>query len=89
MFWAGIIGDELCGPFRVPEGVKLTSKAYTAFLDEHLSALLDDLPLSRRFKVVLCMIMLRHMLLGRSHPSLNLWASLEKPHDLATPFTRS
>ena len=37
MFWAGIIRDELCGPFRVPE-------TYTAFLDDHLSALLDDLP---------------------------------------------
>lgn len=52
MFWAGIIGDTLCGPFRVPEGVKLTSNAYTAFLHEHLTPWLDDLPLTRRFKVI-------------------------------------
>ena len=52
MFWAGIIGDKLCGPFRVPEGVKLTSNAYTAFLDEHLLPWLDDQPLSLRFKVI-------------------------------------
>uniref|UniRef100_A0AAR2KR07 Uncharacterized protein n=1 Tax=Pygocentrus nattereri TaxID=42514 RepID=A0AAR2KR07_PYGNA len=25
MFWAGIMGRELVGPFRVPEGVKMTS----------------------------------------------------------------
>ena len=52
MFWAGIIGDRLVGPFRVPEGVKLTSNAYTAFLDNHLSPWLDDLPLSRRFQII-------------------------------------
>lgn len=52
MFWAGIIGDKLCGPFRVPEGVKLTSNAYTAFLNENLLPWLDDLPLSRRFNII-------------------------------------
>ncbi|MEM9078998.1 MAG: transposase [Bacteroidota bacterium] len=52
MFWAGIIGDELVGPFRVPEGVKLTSKSYINFLDDHLSQWLDDLPLLRRSKMI-------------------------------------
>ena len=35
MFWAAIIGDTLVGPFWVPEGVKLTSQAYTQFLDQN------------------------------------------------------
>ena len=52
MFWVGIIGDNLCGPFRVPEGVKLTSNAYTAFLNENLLPWLDDPPLSRRFNII-------------------------------------
>lgn len=48
MFWAGIVGDELLGPFRVPDSVKLTSQTYIQFLEEHLSPWLDDLPLLRR-----------------------------------------
>jgi len=52
MFWAGIIGDELVGPFRVPEGVKLTSKSYISFLDDHLLQWLDDLPLLRRSQII-------------------------------------
>ncbi|XP_076044757.1 uncharacterized protein LOC143027362 [Oratosquilla oratoria] len=51
-FWAGIIGDTLVGPFRVPEGVKLTSQAYISFLDEHLSPWLYDLPLLRRRQLI-------------------------------------
>lgn len=35
MFWAGIIGKELVGPFRVPEGVKMTSEKYVEFLTDH------------------------------------------------------
>ena len=31
MIWGGIIGDALVGPFRVPEGVKLTSITYCEF----------------------------------------------------------
>ena len=52
MFWAGIIGDELIGLFRVPEGVKLTSKSYINFLDDHLSQWLDDLPPLRRSQMI-------------------------------------
>ena len=52
MFWAGIMGDTLLGPFRVPEGVKLTSQAYIQFLDEHLSPWLYNLPLLRRRQLI-------------------------------------
>lgn len=36
MIWAGIIGSELVGPFRVKDGVKMNSEAYCNFLDENL-----------------------------------------------------
>jgi transposase len=36
MFWAGIVGKELVGPFRVPDGVKLTSATYTDFLQQNV-----------------------------------------------------
>lgn len=52
MFWAGIIGDTLLGPFRVPEGVKLTSQTNIQFLDEHLSPWLYDLPLLCRRQLI-------------------------------------
>src|SRR4029434_6865577 len=35
MFWAGIMGRELVGPFRVPDGVKMTSAKYVEFLTDH------------------------------------------------------
>lgn len=38
MFWAAIIGDELVGPFRVADGVKMTAKLYIEFIKEHLVA---------------------------------------------------
>jgi hypothetical protein len=31
MFWAGIIHDEIIGPFRVKDVVKITPETYTAF----------------------------------------------------------
>ena len=46
MVWAGIIGDRLVGPIRVPEGVKVTSAAYCNLLRESLVPWLDDIPLS-------------------------------------------
>ena len=36
MFWAAIIGNELVGPFRVPDGVKIIAKLYIDFIKEHL-----------------------------------------------------
>ena len=35
MFWAGIMGRERVGPFRVPEGVKMTSAKLEEFLTDH------------------------------------------------------
>lgn len=36
MIWGGIIGKTLVGPWRVPDGVKMTADAYIAFMKEHL-----------------------------------------------------
>lgn len=52
MFWSGIIGEDLLGPFKVPEGLKITSKTYTEFLKDNLEPWLDDLPLSRWRKLI-------------------------------------
>lgn len=35
MFWAGIMGRELVGPFMVPEGVKMIFEKYFEFLTDH------------------------------------------------------
>lgn len=35
MFWAGILGSETVGPFRFPDGVKMTSAKYVEFLNDH------------------------------------------------------
>ncbi len=35
MFWAGIMGRELVGPFRVTEDAKMTSAKYIEFLTDH------------------------------------------------------
>ena len=32
MFWAGIKGNEIIGPFRVPQGVKLIQRVTASFL---------------------------------------------------------
>ena len=34
--WAAVIGNELVGPFRVSDGVKMTAKVYLDFLKKHL-----------------------------------------------------
>ena len=36
MLWAAIIGNELVGPFRVSDGVKMTAKVYLDFLKKQL-----------------------------------------------------
>ena len=38
MFWAEIIGFKLLGSYRVPEGVKLTSKTYVKFLKANFAS---------------------------------------------------
>ena len=34
MIWAGIYGDKPIGPYKVDDGVKLTSQSYCQFLDK-------------------------------------------------------
>lgn len=46
MIWAGIIGDKLVGPVRVPDGVKVTSASYCDILNDALTPWLDDIPIS-------------------------------------------
>lgn len=36
MFWAGNMGSDLISPFRVPQGVQMTSAKYVEFLTAHL-----------------------------------------------------
>jgi len=38
MFWAGIVANELIGPFRVPDGVKLNAQSYVEFLSDNFFA---------------------------------------------------
>ena len=52
MIWAGIIGDELIGPVRVPQGVKLSSATYCQFLKNVLEPWLEEVPLTRLKKIV-------------------------------------
>ena len=52
MFWAGIVGDELVGPFRVPDGLKMNSDSYCAFLEENLVPSLEEQNLRRRRSIV-------------------------------------
>ena len=36
MIWADIIGNELVGPFKVEDGVKIDSAGYTQFFERNL-----------------------------------------------------
>ena len=35
MFWAGIVGNEIIGPIKVEDGVKMRSQGYFQFLKDH------------------------------------------------------
>lgn len=64
MMWAGICGDKLIGPYKVDDGVKLTSETYCKFLDKTFFKWYKSQ--SRSFKtkcVFMHYIMLHHMLL--------------------------
>lgn len=52
MIWAGIIGNELVGPFRVEDGVKMNSKSYCEFLDQYFFEWLDDQPIAKRRSLI-------------------------------------
>ena len=53
MFWAGIVGKKLVGPYKVPEGVKITSEAYISFLQKNFVPWFRSQPLSFKRKAVL------------------------------------
>ena len=42
MIWAEIIDDEIVGPFLVPDGLKMNSGNYCAFLEENLMPWLNS-----------------------------------------------
>ena len=46
MIWAGIIGDNLVGPIRVPEGVKVTSASYCDLLSKSFVPWMDEISLA-------------------------------------------
>jgi transposase len=52
MIWGGIIGNAIIGPFRVPEGLKLSSATYCPFLKNSLEPWLDNLPLATLKKII-------------------------------------
>lgn len=52
MIWAGIVKDELVGPFRIPDGLKMTAKTYCEFLDTNFYPWLEEIPLARRRRLV-------------------------------------
>ena len=35
IFWAALIGKVVVGPFRVPDGLKMTAQSYTKFLEDN------------------------------------------------------
>ena len=52
MFWAGIQGSAIIGPYMVPQGVKINAKAYCELLDQFLLPWLENQPLLRRRKLI-------------------------------------
>jgi hypothetical protein len=50
--WGGVIENAIIGPFRVPEGLKLSSATYCPFLKNSLEPWLDNLPLATLKKII-------------------------------------
>ena len=48
MFWAGIKGNALIGPYKVLEGVKINAKSYCELLAKFLLPWLEDQSLLQR-----------------------------------------
>ena len=63
MFWAGICGETLIGPFMVEEGVKINSDAYAHFLKQNFFNWYKIQPCSFKRKCIyICTTMPHHML---------------------------
>ena len=52
MFWAGICGDTLIGPFIVEEGLKMDSEAYAYFQKQHFFNWYKNQPRSFKRKCI-------------------------------------
>ena len=52
MFWAGLHGDNLIGPFKIEQGVKLDSKAYQNLLEDRFMPYVNNMPRQSRNKIV-------------------------------------
>lgn len=52
MIWAGIINNQIVGPFRVPDGVKMNAESYVAFLKENFISWYKKQPLSLKRKMI-------------------------------------
>jgi transposase len=52
MFWAGIVGNTLIGPFKVPQGVKLNAERYCELLDEDLIPWLNKQTVTLKRKLI-------------------------------------
>ena len=48
IIWAGIVGDELIGPFLLTNGVLNTSASYFQLLESNFLPLLDGVTLQKR-----------------------------------------
>ena len=51
MLWAGIIGDKVLGPWRIPEGTKITSNVYINFLKKNFEPWLKRQLINRKKKI--------------------------------------
>ena len=57
MFWAGIVGNRIVGPFKVDSALKMNSEIYSQFLDDHFSNGTECKVANLNRTVYLCMIM--------------------------------
>ena len=52
MFWAGLHGNNLIGPFKIEQGVKLDSRAYQKLLEDRFMPYVNNMPRQSRNKIV-------------------------------------
>lgn len=53
MFWAGIHGKNLIGPFKIDEGVKLDSASYSKLLEDRFMPYVNSMPRQTRNQIIL------------------------------------
>ena len=52
MFWAALHGENLIGPFRLENGIKMNSATYTAFLNDKVLPVITSMPRSSRQNLI-------------------------------------